>query len=328
MPLTTREPAGATSPAAVNDPRIRRRFGRLAWIAAAYTFALILFGGIVRITGSGLGCGDDWPLCNGQWIPPFEFATLIEYTHRLLAAALFIPFGLVAWYAWKHRGEDGFGGRRGAARPVAWVFALLVVQVLLGALTVKLELPAAVSAVHFVTANLILGGLILAAVRVAPPARDADPRNRRFAGSAVSAAIFGLVIVAFGALTANTGIEGAMGPSRAALACQGFPLCNGQWIPTGGGLVHLQLTHRVLAYLFFLHLTATTILAWRRGAPRAVAWAATASLTLVVAQIGVAASLVLRFFPDELQILHLAVGVTLWACLVLWAAIARRAVPA
>ena len=60
--------------------------------AAVATFLLIVFGGIVRITGSGMGCGDDWPLCNGHLIPPMDLPTMIEYGHRL--AALFVA-GLV-----------------------------------------------------------------------------------------------------------------------------------------------------------------------------------------------------------------------------------------
>src|SRR5690606_29690051 len=69
---------------AVQDA-VRRRFSRLAAFSAVYSYLLIVFGGIVRITGSGLGCGDDWPLCNGQILPPWDLPTWIEWIHRLLA---------------------------------------------------------------------------------------------------------------------------------------------------------------------------------------------------------------------------------------------------
>ncbi len=55
-----------------------RRFARLAWSAAACTYLLIILGAIVRITGSGMGCGEHWPLCNGKLLPPLEFPTKNE----------------------------------------------------------------------------------------------------------------------------------------------------------------------------------------------------------------------------------------------------------
>src|SRR2546421_10650468 len=64
-----------------------RRFTRLAWTAATFTYLLIILGAIVRITGSGMGCGEHWPLCNGRLLPPLDLPTLIEYGHRLAAAA-------------------------------------------------------------------------------------------------------------------------------------------------------------------------------------------------------------------------------------------------
>ncbi|MGH7546470.1 MAG: COX15/CtaA family protein, partial [Gemmatimonadota bacterium] len=55
----------------------RRTFGRLAWAAVAFTYALIVLGGIVRITGSGMACGEDWPLCRGRWLPTLDVPTLL-----------------------------------------------------------------------------------------------------------------------------------------------------------------------------------------------------------------------------------------------------------
>src|SRR5437870_13884854 len=77
-----------------------RRFARLAWAAAACTYLLIVLGAIVRITGSGMGCGDHWPLCNGRLLPPLDLPTLIEYAHRLAAALVTILVAATAGYAW------------------------------------------------------------------------------------------------------------------------------------------------------------------------------------------------------------------------------------
>ena len=85
-----------------------RRYATLAWAAAAATYLLIVFGAIVRITGSGMGCGDDWPLCNGHVLPPFDdLATVIEWGHRQIAVLLSIlVFALAAYSVWgRGKGE-------------------------------------------------------------------------------------------------------------------------------------------------------------------------------------------------------------------------------
>jgi heme A synthase len=77
-----------------------RRFTHLAWAAATATYLLIILGAIVRITGSGMGCGDHWPLCNGRLLPPLDLPTMIEYGHRLAAAAVSILVLALAASAW------------------------------------------------------------------------------------------------------------------------------------------------------------------------------------------------------------------------------------
>src|SRR5438445_8925359 len=91
-----------------------RRFTRLAGTAAAFTYLLIILGAIVRITGSGMGCGEHWPLCNGKLLPPLDLPTLIEYTHRLVAAAVSALVVAVAGYAWWLR--QGAGRDRKSTR--------------------------------------------------------------------------------------------------------------------------------------------------------------------------------------------------------------------
>jgi heme a synthase len=298
----------------------RRRLGLLSLFAAGYTYALIVFGGIVRITGSGMGCGDDWPRCNGQWIPEFTLETLIEYTHRLLAAGIGLVVLSVFAYAVLMRRRPGLGASGGLLRPLALGAVLLVAQILLGAITVRLELPTEVTVAHFVTAMLFLATLLVTAVRsdvLGAPA-SADPAaTRGRARAAIAAAVLGLIVVAFGAVTANM--------PGAPPACQGFPLCNGALLPAATApTVHVHWTHRLVAFLLFFHVLAAAILAVRRGAARPVARAAVAAAVLVVAQLALAAALVLTFLPRSLQALHLAAGVAIWCALVIWAALAVR----
>ncbi len=331
----------------------RRGFGRLAAFAAVYTYALIVVGGIVRISGSGLGCGDDWPRCHGHWIPPFTFNTVIEYTHRLLAAGIVLVIGAVVVRALRHRREPGFAGPDGLLRPALLAAGLLVAQVLLGALTVKLELTsAAVTALHLANAMALLGTLIVAAVRggsfgaarvsgglhaagetpaprlagtmqmaAGERARDA----RRVWRTAAAGAGLAFVVVAFGALVANTGAPPGGAPSAAALACQGFPFCNGRLLPAGGGLVDLQFTHRLLAYLLVLQALAGAILAGRRAADAAVRRAGLAALGVVALQVAIAAGMVGMGFPPTFRAAHVAAGTAVWGAFALWAALARQA---
>src|SRR5438270_6110757 len=194
-----------------------RRFTRLAWLAATCTYLLIILGAIVRITGSGLGCGEHWPLCNGRLLPPLDLPTLIEYGHRLAAAAVSILAGALAAYAWwlrRHRPPPSTALHRpGAGAYVA--LGLLIAQVLLGAVTVKLHLPPWTVILHLGTAMLLLATLLVVA-RGVPLARPSR--------AGLGALALGFVTVLFGALTANLG---------AASACIGFPLCNGELVPAG-----------------------------------------------------------------------------------------------
>ena len=83
---------------------------RLAYVALLVAFAHIVFGAIVRISGSGMGCGDNWPKCYGYWIPPMTRPDLIiEVTHRYLAVALFVAIAAL------HVGHEavGAGGELG-----------------------------------------------------------------------------------------------------------------------------------------------------------------------------------------------------------------------
>src|SRR2546428_50735 len=223
-----------------------RRFTRLAWTAATFAYLLIILGAIVRITGSGLGCGEHWPLCNGKLLPPLDLPTMIEYGHRLAAAAGSLLVTALAAYAWGLRKGAGSRERDSPDRTAYVALGLLVAQVLLGAVTVKLSLPPWTVILHLGTAMLLLATLILAAKRTpgASPGNTEPPitPGSRPGLAGIGALVLGFVTVLFGALTANLG---------AASACLGFPLCNGQLIPAGNYLQHVHWTHRLLAYTLF-----------------------------------------------------------------------------
>jgi heme A synthase len=259
-----------------------RRFTTLAWSAAACTYLLIVLGAVVRITGSGMGCGDHWPLCNGHLFPPLDdIGTVIEWSHRLVAALVSLLVIALAIYEWRRPSA------RQPVRPPYVALGLLIVQVLLGAITVKLELPAWSVVLHLGTAMLLLATLLVAAIgRVG--AQHAAPLP-------TAVLVLAFVTVLFGALTANLG---------AAAACGGFPLCNGQaWI-TAGPLALVHWTHRLLAYSLAVVAVVLAIRIRDRAAIVVVA--------LIVLQIAIGAVTVLLGLPRGLQAAHVAVGTAVW----------------
>src|SRR5512142_3217773 len=106
--------------------------GRRLSIAALVVACLhLIFGAIVRISGSGMGCGDHWPKCYGYWFPPFSRPDLVvEVSHRYLASILVLTVSSMAFVAFRHRGEPRVGGRGGVLRSslgaVAAVFAAAI----------------------------------------------------------------------------------------------------------------------------------------------------------------------------------------------------------
>ena len=294
----------------------RRRIGWVAFGASVYIYMLIVFGAFVRISGSGLGCGDDWPNCNGEWLPAWDITTWIEWGHRLLAAGAALPILAVAALAFANRRQERAGQPR-LLRPAGTVVGLLFVQAALGAITVKLELPPPVTIAHFIVASLILGLLLLIAIR---GLHDAPAAGRLRWSPPLAAAALALAVIAWGAWTAN---------ADASMACLGFPLCNGEVFPLGGNAahtraIHIHWVHRLMAYALVAQVAYATLITWRRGLPESVRHAALASLSLVALQAAVGAGLVTLTLPASLRALHVAVGMALWSALVIWAALWRR----
>jgi protoheme IX farnesyltransferase len=278
---------------------------RLAWTGAGLVLGLIVLGGVVRITGSGMGCGDHWPRCHGEWFPPLDLPTMIEIGHRWAAALVSLMVLAVAATAWtRHRQEPAL------RRPATLALVLLVVQVLLGAVTVKLALPPWVIITHLANAMLLLATLLVLALRASAPemvdARAMRHRNHRLV---MATAALGFVVILFGAQVANF---------HAGLLCLGLPLCNGTLAPPRAPLAALHWTHRVLAFAFLAMAVLVTVRVQRIGGPegrklRRSAWLV---LAATVTQIGVASAMVLHVLPPGLRALHLLVGSLVWACLV------------
>jgi heme A synthase len=278
------------------------------------TTALIALGGLVRITGSGLGC-PDWPLCHGRLIPPFELAPWIEYMHRLAAATVsveLVAFTVVAW--WRYRGQ-------------AWVIVpasiaplLLVAQILLGRLTVLNEIPPTVAWIHTAVAMAILACVAVPVCAAYGPLRDLSERFaqmlRRSTAAArlprllAVAALAVYILLLTGAYVTRAGASGA---------CTGFPACGSTADrPLVKQLQEIHMLHRLMAAGTAILVGAGLVEAWRAGrlVPALRGWAVALGL-IFVAQVGLGISNVLLALPLWSRGLHLTVAAVLWAAVTL-----------
>lgn len=286
-----------------------RTFLSLALTTAFMTIGLIVFGAVVRVTDSGLGCGSDWPLCDGTIFPPLDNLTAwIEWLHRLFAALIGL-FGLAtlatAFRAYRRRNQFVLNFTIGAA-------ALFVVQSALGAIVVVLELPPTFVTLHLGVAMLLLGALLVAAVGAWH--KPKMPRQSdQVTVLAYTNALFSLVIILTGALVRGSG---------ATLACVDWPLCNGDVLPVAQGqLAMIHMIHRiaVLALGITMSILVWQVLKYRQdGLVRGVAVAA---LVVYLMQAFVGMMYVLSVAGPEWGAAHVGMAATTWGLLVVLSAV-------
>lgn len=280
-----------------------RRERVLGYFAVALAFFQIVFGAIVRITESGMGCGDHWPKCEGRFFPSLDRPDLIiEVTHRYIALALsLVVLGLLIAAIARHRagGPD--------LRKPAWLAAALVIAAaLLGAVTVKLVLPPLVVVAHKTLAIALLATLAWFTVRAGgfgaatQSSLAAAALKTRRSSTALAAIVF--LIVVLGALTANV--------PAAAGSCAGFPHC--RQIFTDGVPLWLHLAHRFIAFAVVGHVIGVFMGARGRAESAVIRRGALLALVLVVAQVLLAAAMVEMRFPLVLRSAHQAVGSLIW----------------
>ncbi|MEI9977731.1 MAG: COX15/CtaA family protein [Edaphobacter sp.] len=194
--------------AAVPATGISKALGGFAWGVVGYNILVILWGAVVRATGSGAGCGDRWPLCNGDFFPHHpRLATIIEFAHRsMTGVCTFLVLAMVVWtfYATK----KGHRARKAAIASVV----LLVTEALLGAVLVlggyvEHNISTArvvMQSVHFTNTMLLLGALSLTAWWLGDPKwmEVTSDRERQLSLPAWIAIGATLVVGATGALAA------------------------------------------------------------------------------------------------------------------------------
>lgn len=289
-------------------------FQRLLLLTIAATFVLVVAGGTVRATDSGLGC-PDWPACHGRIIPPAEKHTLIEFSHRTLAAGVGFMFLGVTYFAFKTE-------RR---RPlVFWLAAtagvLLIVQIVLGGITVKRELPAEIVAAHLATAMAFMGVLIATAVISLANSRG-RPANDGWLASPFARLAMLSAATAFVTLVLGSYMSG----TAASLACEGWPLCDGAVVPAGDATEGLHFLHRAVAGLLGLMLAATAYQAWEERRPTPVIAGCVAACALYITQALIGAANVWTRLADGVVVAHLSLAALLWCGLVALCALSAYA---
>jgi cytochrome c oxidase assembly protein subunit 15 len=297
------------------------RQARFAWIVVAYTLAVILWGAFVRATGSGAGCGQHWPLCNGEVVPRAPAVeTIIELTHRVTSGLALLAVVALVVVAWRRR-PAGHPARRAAG----WSLFFMLTEAAVGAGLVLFELVAdnaslaraLFMAVHLANTFLLLGAMTLTARWL-----DEGPAGIAVGGRGGRAGAVGL-------LTAGLLLVGVSG-AVAALGDTLFPAASlshaleQDLSPTSHVLLRLRLIHPTLAAIVALALivVAPRIPTAGEGPGGLTPGAWVALLAGIQAAMG--ALNVVLLAPVWLQLVHLLLADLLWIALVLLGAAALR----
>ena len=280
--------------------------GRLFPIMAGATLLTalmaVVMGGVVRVTGSGLGC-PDWPLCHGRIIPPWELAPWIEYLHRLSAAVsgVFTLFMVVTAFM-------RYGTRSRTFHLVLLAAGLLVTQAILGAYTVLSELRPVIALIHTGVATGLVGMLALIAAGAIRPRwlqeevkQSEQLDSFRWLMAALGLATF--VLILSGAYVTRTG--------GASFACTNVPLCG----TALGDMVEIHwihMAHRVMGLLVGLSMLVVLV---RSTAMQHMGIMIMTGLmaALLTTQMGLGIGNVLLGFPTAIRAAHLAMAVLFFA---------------
>ncbi|HEU5016107.1 MAG TPA: COX15/CtaA family protein [Roseiflexaceae bacterium] len=292
------------------------RFAWFAWGVLVYNLLVIMWGAFVRATGSGAGCGEHWPVCNGQIIPRApRIETIIEFSHRMTTGLA--GFLVIALVVWAFRAfPRGHRVRWGAALTMLFI----VLEGAVGAVQVKLGLVAdnpslsraLVGSIHLVNTFFLTGAMVLTAWWASG---GAAPRLR---GQGVLGVMLGVGLVAallLGASGAVTALGDTLFPSTSFRA--GFAQ---DFSPTAHFLIRLRVFHPVIAILVGIYTVLASLAAVRlRPSPktRAMAYGLCA---LFFTQLLLGALNIYLLAPVWMQLVHLLFADLVWLFMVLLAA--------
>jgi heme A synthase len=292
------------------------RFAKYCWFVLAWTVLVILWGAFVRATGSGAGCGNHWPLCNGEFLPqPKQIETSIEFTHRLLSGgALFLIFTMLIW-GW-NTSEKGQPVRKGLVASTIFIIteALLGASlVLFGLVTTNQSVSrAVVMALHLLNTFLLLASIALTAWW-AGGGKSIAIKGRGYAPLLLGIGLAGIAIV---------GMSGAI----TALGDTLFPaesLAHGLAQEANSGahfLIRLRIFHPLIAILAGAYVLVL-VNRLRRNCPDELPRKIGILLSIIILiQWGAGLINVILLAPVPMQIIHLLIADAAWILLVLFSA--------
>ena len=294
------------------------RFAKYAWGVLAYNFAVIAWGAFVRATGSGAGCGNHWPSCNGVLVPRApQIATVIEFGHRLTAGlSVLLVIGLAVWaYRSLPKGHPAF-----PAALLAVLFTFLEAGI--GAGLVLLEKVAkdesfarvVYLSVHLVNTFLLVGAIALSAWWASGAPRIQWRGANVWRLSALVGLVATLVLGVSGAVTA---LGDTLYPSASFL--DGI---RSDFAPTAHALIRFRVYHPLFAMLVGAYLCGFAIAALLKNKSAWVQPLAASLLGLVLVQWALGGLDAVLLAPVWMQLIHLVLADALWiAALLLSAAL-------
>ena len=273
----------------------------LSVLALLDAIVQVTLGGVVRVTGSGLGC-PDWPLCYGQIVPPFQLDTMIEYSHRLSGAVLGVLVLLLCF------GNLVVNNKRRLIVNLSVISLILVVFAgLLGGITVLTELSMWVRLVHLGIAELLIAFLCAIVVFELPATKAIGFRNDKSIGQILIANL----IITFTSILFVSYVVG----SGYSSVCGTWPLCRGNYFPADL-FSFMHMSHRYSIILILIGFGGLTFFSIRRlGLKNRFSGSLVLGVIILVVQIVLGAAMVWAGFANEIKAVHLTIATLFWVSL-------------
>jgi len=270
---------------------------------------VMALGAGVRAMDAGLSC-PDWPLCFGKIVPDFHPAVWFEFVHRAYAGLVALLFFWICYRIFFHKEARHFFLEAKRAAVAGFIF--LILQILMGGLTVLFLVKWIIVTSHLMLAILFFCSVLWMLFAIRPQVETSDgPAPGILRNLAACFALATFVQIFIGGVVAST---------YAGSICVDWPLCGGQWVPTWEGAIGLQIIHRFFAYTLALALFMFAVVLHVMKMRRSPKWLTEQlvslsrwSAVMVLAQVLVGVANLVFIMPPVVTVLHQSVAGALFA---------------